>query len=360
MIKSPMAPTVRWDRSTRKAVFGTVPVFGMRREPSPENMRDAMLSTTKAANATRQAAGPENDLAAAGDLLTRCANHDMLAKRHAALAEAHSRMMVDDVTGLHRDAWHAHRTACKAHRRATNARMKRWITLKPHGKDEDAYVHVLIDDDGKILAGPAALEGRNVQRLGTHSPHGEPRDTKYPKEESHGTDYARPSGESATQAIGGGHGANGASPERRREHAGSGGGGTGSGGPSLPNGPNVITARDEHTRKPEQQRIDESIARYLSPDQRHGAELAIESMERTGGFLNADGTGIGKTRQILATADHYAKSGKKVLIIAPSEVLKNDFKKGTFAGSYADDANAMGLSPKLVRGEEGFALAKSG
>jgi hypothetical protein len=44
--------------------------------------------------------------------------------------------------------------------------MKGWITLKPHGADEDGYVHVLVDGDGKIMAGPSHMEGKRVSDLG--------------------------------------------------------------------------------------------------------------------------------------------------------------------------------------------------
>ena len=55
----------------------------------------------------------------------------------------------------------------------TSAR-KGWITLKPHGDDGEGYVHVLIDGNGKILAGPKDMEGKNVAHLSdSHSQHGE-------------------------------------------------------------------------------------------------------------------------------------------------------------------------------------------
>ena len=60
---------------------------------------------------------------------------------------------------------------------------KSWITLKPHGDDEDGYVHVLLGSDGKILAGPKHMEGKKVSELGkTHEQVGEPRDTKHPEQ----------------------------------------------------------------------------------------------------------------------------------------------------------------------------------
>lgn len=79
---------------------------------------------------------------------------------------------------------------------------------------------------------------------------------------------------------------------------------------------------------------------------------AIESIDKHGGFLLADGTGVGKTRQILGVAENYAAQGKKVVIVAPAEVIKPDWKKGQIGGSYANDGQAMGVQSKLVKGDE--------
>ncbi len=65
----------------------------------------------------------------------------------------------------------------------------------------------------------------------------------------------------------------------------------------------------------------------------------------------ADGTGTGKTRQLLAVAQTYAAQGKKILMVSPSEVLKPDWKKGTVSGSFANDSAAMGIPIKLSKGE---------
>ena len=71
--------------------------------------------------------------------------------------------------------------------KSLNSVRKGWITLKPHGDDSDAYVHVLIDGNGKILAGPEGMQGKNVAHLSdTHGTHGEESRThpspKKPKE----------------------------------------------------------------------------------------------------------------------------------------------------------------------------------
>lgn len=70
------------------------------------------------------------------------------------------------------------------------------------------------------------------------------------------------------------------------------------------------------------------------------------------GFLLADGTGVGKTREILATAAHFADQGHPVLIFVPAGVLNIPDAgpdKGKVTGSYADDAAAMGIQTELLR-----------
>lgn len=111
----------------------------------------------------------------------------------------------------------------------------------------------------------------------------------------------------------------------------------------------VKTARSELTKKPDLEKVPEKHRKHLSPDQQIGVALAIEGMDRQGGFLLADGTGVGKTRQMLAIADNYAAQGKKVLIISKAEVLKPDWKKGKASGSFSHDGELMGITPKLIR-----------
>lgn len=137
------------------------------------------------------------------------------------------------------------------------------------------------------------------------------------------------------------------------------GGGNGSGsvggtdGParSEPARPRIVTVRPEHTKTGNPDLVPESLRPHLNEAQIQGTSLAIEAMEKHGGFLLGDGTGIGKTRQQLAVAAHFAGKGKKVVIISPSEVIKPDWKKGTTSGSFANDAAAMGLTTKLVKGD---------
>ena len=115
--------------------------------------------------------------------------------------------------------------------------------------------------------------------------------------------------------------------------------------------PRIVTARAEHTKAGNSELLPKSVAPHLSPEQVQGAALAVEAMDKHGGFLNNDGTGVGKTRQQLAVAKTYADRGKKVLIIAPKGVTKADFKKGTLAGSFKDDSAAMGIPLSLTKGD---------
>lgn len=102
-------------------------------------------------------------------------------------------------------------------------------------------------------------------------------------------------------------------------------------------------------------KLDLDLAKGLSEDQILGTTMAIKAMESQGGFILADGTGAGKSRQILAVADYFRKQGDRVLIVAPAEVLKPNWTKGKYGGSFKEDAEAMGLDlPKLIKTEDKF------
>ena len=67
----------------------------------------------------------------------------------------------------------------------------------------------------------------------------------------------------------------------------------------------------------------------LDPNQRLGVNLVLTHFEKGGkGFLLADGTGVGKTMEILVTAKELAnKTGKKALIITENkQVIEGNFK----------------------------------
>ena len=72
-----------------------------------------------------------------------------------------------------------------------------------------------------------------------------------------------------------------------------------------------------------------------------------------GGFLLADGTGFGKTRQQLAVAQTWVERGHPVLIVAPSSVLNPDQSTGYPTGSWADDSALLGITLTPYLGDEG-------
>lgn len=111
----------------------------------------------------------------------------------------------------------------------------------------------------------------------------------------------------------------------------------------------ITLARRDITPPSDPSVIPESLRQHLTETQIHGVSLAVKSMENTGGFLLADGTGVGKSRQQLAIAKIFADQGQKVLIISPTQVINPDYKKGTFSGSFLDDSKAIGLDVSLTK-----------
>lgn len=142
-------------------------------------------------------------------------------------------------------------------------------------------------------------------------------------------------------------GTNGRQPE-------SGGLSSGGSDTSVRGGGRIHTDREEFTKTPtaeELAAIPENLREHLTDAQQTGAALAISSIDKHGGFLLADGTGVGKTRQILAIAAKYAAEGKKVVVVAPAEVISPDWKKNKAAGSYGKDSEAMGVETSLQKGD---------
>jgi len=76
----------------------------------------------------------------------------------------------------------------------------------------------------------------------------------------------------------------------------------------------------------------------LGEDQQYAVNLALRRQSEGGpAFLLADGTGVGKTREILAIADQMAQRGGKPVLI----VTQN---KQVIAGSFTDDSRTMGIT----------------
>ena len=110
---------------------------------------------------------------------------------------------------------------------------------------------------------------------------------------------------------------------------------------------------------PPQSKAADKVAPVLKPQmfdaQVDGANTAIASMDKYGVVLNGDGAGVGKTRQIVAVAKHYADSGKPVIIISENAALGKPFeggKKPTLGGSMAKDSEAMGVPLTLLTDNE--------
>ncbi|NOY58903.1 MAG: DEAD/DEAH box helicase family protein [Calditrichaeota bacterium] len=105
----------------------------------------------------------------------------------------------------------------------------------------------------------------------------------------------------------------------------------------------VVEARSEFTRSPSEDHLHPSISGILKPHQRDGVNLAIESIDKNGGFLLADGTGAGKTMQELAIAAYYAdRENKPALIITENDrIIKDAFEK---------DAAVLGVEIERFKG----------
>ena len=86
-----------------------------------------------------------------------------------------------------------------------------------------------------------------------------------------------------------------------------------------------------------------------------GVEVGYRACLKAGGFLNADGTGAGKTTMLLATAELFRANPampKLALVVAPNEVLGKPWltnkKAPVITGSYANDSARLGVSIRLV------------
>lgn len=94
------------------------------------------------------------------------------------------------------------------------------------------------------------------------------------------------------------------------------------------------------------------LAKNMFPIQVAGANATIASLDQSGASLNGDGAGVGKTRQIVAVADHYARQGLPVIIITENAAIGKPWEGNrrvpVLGGSMAKDSQAMGVSLKLL------------
>ncbi len=126
-------------------------------------------------------------------------------------------------------------------------------------------------------------------------------------------------------------------------------------------GERIAVAREEFTPPAQAERVPVDLRRHLAPHQIDGAALMLRAMDERGGALLADGTGVGKTRQILAIAETWRRRGHLVIIVAPNEVFGKPWDaksrrahggEAKIAGSYADDGAAMGIPVTLWRPQD--------
>lgn len=114
----------------------------------------------------------------------------------------------------------------------------------------------------------------------------------------------------------------------------------------------ILTLRGDSVAPHDETLIPEALKAHLSDHQKRGVALGLKALTTEGGFLLADGTGVGKTRQLLAIAKTKADEGKGVLIVAPNQVLAVD-KLGRVTGSFAADATTLGVPFRLVMPKDG-------
>lgn len=107
-------------------------------------------------------------------------------------------------------------------------------------------------------------------------------------------------------------------------------------------GKEILVARPELTQYPKKNHLSPELTKGLERHQLDGVNLGIENYDSgEKGYFNADGTGAGKTRQLLALAGHYApRTTDPVLIVTKNaNIIKQNF---------TDDAKAMGLKVNPV------------
>jgi hypothetical protein len=95
--------------------------------------------------------------------------------------------------------------------------------------------------------------------------------------------------------------------------------------------------------------VDPAIKSKMYQMQIDGANAVINSMESIGAALNGDGTGVGKTRQIIAVAKYYADKGDTVFIISKNDALGKPYESDPpkLTGSMDNDSADMGVSLNL-------------
>ena len=109
--------------------------------------------------------------------------------------------------------------------------------------------------------------------------------------------------------------------------------------------PQMLVVGEDQIPMSKANNYSEIYGNNLDVEQSRGVDLMVSSLldrpeselgQTDGGFLLADGTGFGKTRQLLAVADQWrTNKGSKVIIITEN--------RETIEGSFAKDAQALGI-----------------
>lgn len=119
--------------------------------------------------------------------------------------------------------------------------------------------------------------------------------------------------------------------------------------------PRLIVVDEQDIPKPKTYVGADSYAGGLDEAQQLGVNLALTNFfdNKNRGFMLGDGTGVGKTRQIIAIADQYKKlTGKPVLIISQSKtILFNNFADSALALEVNLDEFDVGTYNGLAEGK---------
>lgn len=138
--------------------------------------------------------------------------------------------------------------------------------------------------------------------------------------------------------------------------AGTVGGGADGAGSAGASEQRILTAREGQTKRVSDEEVERLIPgdlrQHLTAEQTQGVALGLLAMQEHGGFLNADSTGVGKTRQELATAKILAGKGRKVLLVSTAAIIQPNWSKGTIDEntSMFRDSQAMGVPWALNNG----------
>ena len=127
----------------------------------------------------------------------------------------------------------------------------------------------------------------------------------------------------------------------------------------------IVEARKAEAADSDPEVIPQSLLEHLSDHQQRGVALAIDALGTTKGFLNADGTGVGKTRQILAIAEWWAKHREeKGVAKVDSQALRDAFegeehRKSRIENWIQDYNYAIELASRPEEGMDAWRVSKA-